>query len=462
LESTLSKYELIASLKAELSRRRFWSYCLHYDKDFFDRRPFLQKPAEDLQWLFDEYKAGRSVKVGISLPPRSGKSYLVSLFCSWWLGNLPELAVMRNTCTKTLYNKFSYDVRAIIRSDTFKSVFPDVELAYDKQNIDGWNLVKAKQVSYFGAGVGGTIIGFGANVAISDDLYKDIEVARSVTQTEGIDAWKQSAHNSRMERNCPEIFIGTRWSKSDVIGKAQEKGQIDRYTSIPALTADGKSFCEDVKSTQEYIKVKEDTDEEIWSAEYMQDPIEIKGLLFPKSELRFYRPADVDLTKAEYKFAYVDPADEGGDYNAAPFCYLIGNRIYIADVVCNQSGTDVNIPDLVERIVVGKLNGAEVEGNSAWILFGKDLRTKVQARYPSCEIRVIKNTTNKQTRIIAQSAFIKHHMYFPEDYERHPQFKAFINWLTKYMRQGENKIDDPPDSLAGAAQHFKTRFPHLW
>jgi hypothetical protein len=79
-----------------------------------------------------------------------------------------------------------------------------------------------------------------------------------------------------MEKNCPEIFIGTRWSKSDVIGKAIEDGLIDRQITIPALI-NGKSFCEAVKSTEEYLKIKDDTDEEIWEAEYQQNPIEIKG-----------------------------------------------------------------------------------------------------------------------------------------------------------------------------------------
>ena len=76
---------------------------------------------------------------------------------------------MRNACTATLYLKFSYDVRNIVKSDKFKEVFPSVQLSDDKANLQGWNTNYAKQVSYFGAGVGGTIIGFGAdNIAVTD------------------------------------------------------------------------------------------------------------------------------------------------------------------------------------------------------------------------------------------------------------------------------------------------------
>lgn len=437
-----------------LAKLSFWEFCLYYDPEFFEKRNFLKQVA----LAFQRVASGEIMKVSVSMPPRAGKSYLTSLFCSWWLGNNPELAVMRNTVTSTLYRKFSYDVRNIIRSPKYQNVFPQIKLSDDKQNIDGWSLTTSKQGAYFGGGVGTNIIGFGANLAITDDLYSGFEQALSEVYSEKVLQWKQGSHDSRKEKNCPEIYIGTRWSKNDVIGKVIESGDIDVQITIPALI-DGKSFCEDVKTTEEYLKIKSEVDDTIWESEYQQEPIEAKGLLFPKSELKFYD--DVDLSKAEYKFMYVDPADEGGDYNSAPICYLIGDRVYVPGVLFNKNGTDQNIPDLVERICSDKIEAVEVEGNSAWILFGKDLRAKVQDRFEA-EIRVIKNTTNKQTRIIAQSAFIKNHFYFWSGYESDPQYRQFIKNLTSYLREGKSLHDDAPDSMAGCAQHFKNRFAHLW
>jgi len=114
------------------------------------------------------------------LPPRAGKSYLISLYAAWFLGKRPEQSIMRNTCAAVLYDKFSYDTREIIKSEKFKDVFPSIELREDRQALFGWSLKTAKQVSYFGAGVGGSIIGFGASgCAITDDLYKSLEDALS-------------------------------------------------------------------------------------------------------------------------------------------------------------------------------------------------------------------------------------------------------------------------------------------
>ena len=208
-EQTLKKI-----LRKELARRDFWEFCLFYDKEFFSERLFLMEIAQ----AFQEIAEGKINSLSISMPPRAGKSYITTLFCAWTLGKYPTESVMRNTCTATLYVKFSYDVRAVVKSDKFREIFT-ARLSEDKANLGGWNTNTAKMVSYFGAGVGGTIIGFGATkVAITDDLYRGLEDALSDTVNDRIIQWKEATHDSRMESGCARIDIGTRWSVNDVIG----------------------------------------------------------------------------------------------------------------------------------------------------------------------------------------------------------------------------------------------------
>jgi predicted phage terminase large subunit-like protein len=439
-----------------IAKLNFWEFVLYYDEEFFTKRPFLKQVAQ----AFQEIAEGNIQKASCSMSPRAGKSYLTSLFCAWWLGRNPTLCVMRNTVTSHLYRKFSYDVRHIIREKKYQNVFPKINLAEDKQNIDGWSLTTSKQGAYFGGGVGTNIIGFGANLAITDDLYSGFEQALSEVYSEKVITWKQGSHDSRKEKGCPEIFIGTRWSKNDVIGKAIESGDIDLEITIPALDENGKSFCEDVKSTEEYLKIKNEVDETIWYAEYMQQPAEVKGLLFPLSELKLFDPSDLP-DHPDFKYKAIDPADTGGDDTSGPDCYLYGNGIYVKDVLYNNNGTDVNIPSIVESIISNRINACEIEGVSAWILFAKDVRNKVHERYDDCEIRVIKNTTNKAVRILAQSAFIKNHFYFLKEEFWTPEYRKFMKVLTSYMREGTSKKDDAPDSLAMAATYFLKSF-NLW
>lgn len=472
LKNDINREAIDYEINRLLATHLFWEFCLFYDLPFFTERRFLDEVAELFQWIFDEFVAGRPRRGAVMMPPRAGKSYITSLFCAWFLGKLPELSVMRNACTATLYMKFSYDVRKIIKSEKYRAVFPNAVLSPDKQNIAGWNLTTAKQVSYFGAGVGGTIIGFGANIALTDDLYSGMEDALSENYNERVHMWKESDHDSRKERNCPEIFIGTRWTQRDVIGKALEAGKIDRYVRISALLdverdkaatiIGGRSFCENVKTTAEYLEIAKDTEESIFEAEYQQEPIEAKGLLFPRSGLKFYDRQQVDLSRVEFKFLYVDPADQGGDDLSAPLLYLVDDRIYLTRALYNKDGTDVNEPEIVDMLTQERVNACQVEGNSAWVLLGRSIRDKVQERYEDCDIRIIKNTSNKHTRILANASFIRNHMYFPADYDKDRQLRAFMKNLTSYLKEGGAKHDDAPDSLAGVSAYFKANFSHLW
>ena len=251
-------------LKIELARRNFWHFCQFYDPEFFKLRPFLKEVADALQ-LIDE---GEILSLSVSMPPRAGKSYIVSLYSAWTLGRHPRESVMRNTCTATLYQKFSYDVRGIFKSDKFKEVF-NARLSADKSNLNGWNTDSAQMVSYFGAGVGGTIIGFGASkVAITDDLYRGLEDALSDTVNDRIHQWKEATHDSRFESGCARVDIGTRWSRNDVIGKNRGAGEYDKSIIVKALDDKDKSFCEAVMTTAEYLDKRRKIVKEIWLAEY--------------------------------------------------------------------------------------------------------------------------------------------------------------------------------------------------
>ena len=57
----------------------FWSFCLYWNRDFFIKRKFLKEVVDVLQLVHDGYKTGSVVKVAISMPPRSGKSFTTSI-----------------------------------------------------------------------------------------------------------------------------------------------------------------------------------------------------------------------------------------------------------------------------------------------------------------------------------------------------------------------------------------------
>lgn len=400
---------------------------------------------------------GEILRLSVSMPPRAGKSYITSLFCAWTLAKKPTESIMRNTCTATLYEKFSYDVRTIVRSDKYREVFKNIELSKDKQSISGWNLTTAKQVSYFGNGVGGTIIGFGASaIAITDDLYKSLEDALSDTINEKTHSWKQSAHDSRLEKHCPQIDIGTRWSKRDVIGKMTEDNRYEVSIVIPALI-DGKSFCEDVKTTAEYIDIKSTIDPVIFEAEYMQNPIEAKGLLFPKDELNYFKPNSLLNEQFESSIAYIDVADEGSDYLSMPVGKNIKEKIYITDVVFTRENADIGIELCANELNKG-VAYCRIESNNMGAMFARN----IQKLLKSTSVYTAVSTTNKHTRIIMDAGFIKKNCYFLEKEYQSDQYKSFMDNLCSYLKEGKSKHDDAADSMSGLSLFIRTILNHYY
>lgn len=290
----IRKAKAATILRKRIAKKDFWAFCLYYDPKFFSKRLFLKKVAEAFMRVYESYSASIIYRLAVSMPPRAGKSYISSLFIAWMYGHFPQESVMRNCCSDTLYNKLSYDTRDVVKSRRFKEIFPDIHLKGDKQNVKSWSVEGARQVSYFGGGVGDTVIGFGASMlAMTDDLYKSLEDALSDNNNEKVWSWKQGTHDSRIEGSCCMIDIGTRWSSNDVLGRMEEAGKYNEIIRIAALDENDETFCADVHTTEYYKELRSETDESIWMAEYMQEPFEAKGLLFPKSSLMRFKLADI-------------------------------------------------------------------------------------------------------------------------------------------------------------------------
>lgn len=438
-------------LKYELCRREFWEFCLFYDHEFYSKRIFLHEIALS----FQEIEEKKINSLSVSMPPRAGKSYITSLFCAWVLGRNPTESVMRNTCTATLYLKFSYDVRSIVKSDKFRLVFPSIQLSDDKANLQGWNTNHSKQVGYFGAGVGGTIIGFGATkIGVTDDLYRNLEDALSDTVNDRIIQWKEATHDSRFESGCARIDIGTRWSINDVIGRNIQQKIYDKSIIVAALNENNESFCTDVMTTEEYLTKKKRTDPSIWAAEYQQEPVDIKGRLF--SDLKFISTTDLNSIKDKIEgcIGYVDVADQGADYTAMAILAVINKDFYLVDYVFNKANTDVTLPLIVAKLNEWKVTYCRVESNSMGAMFSRMLQKDVKTK-----ILQVHNSTNKQTRILMNSVFIQQRINFLQSGT--PENELFIENVLNYSKEGKNKNDDAPDCLAGLSIFAQSMFKHL-
>ena len=449
--------------KVVLCRKVFWEFCLHMDYNFFTKRGEILKPQAEALQLVSE---GKIMHLGICDPPRTGKSYIISLWCSWELGNKPTGCIMRNSCSATLAEDFSYDIRGwIAGSDKYKQIFPDMILSKDKHRIDNWAVTTADKNSYFCAGVGGTILGKGCNLAaIIDDSIKNVDEALSEPVLEKKWKWYTSTHKSRLESGCPEIFINTRWSRRDIFGRLEERGFFDEKNGgmkivIPALDEKGNSFCPDVKTTKELLEMKHMTDEMIWQAEWQQNPIEAEGILLPIEQLKRFTLDELlaDKEKGTVKppdgiRGRVDTADEGTDYFCSVVAFIYGDKVYIVDVIFTQEGTEITEPKLAQQLIDWHIEVTTIESNFGGKSFARGVKKILTAESCKCLVKTKVTTRNKETRILMKAAYIKEYFVFRSDYEPGSEYDRFMQSLTSYLKAGINVHDDANDATTGLAE----------
>lgn len=455
-----------AKLEIVESRNNFWKFCVYMDPVFFDetKRPHLRVIADKLQAVAD----GLIKALAVSLPPRAGKSYITSMFCGWIIGrefkNGKQPSVMRNSYAATLAENFSRDVRdSIIGSPKYTAVFPGIVVNKKRSAVDAWSVGKVSQPTYFCAGVGGAITGMGCrSVAILDDPIKNIEEAMSETVIENIWKWYTSTHLSRLETGCPEIHIATRWSRNDPIGRLT-----DPYSEyyrpdmevivVPALDTEGNSFCEAVKTTEEYHEMRRITDDFIWEAEFMQRPIESKGLLYPIERLKRFSVKEIEGKKSDGVIGYTDTADKGVDFLCAPVGPKFGNDTYITNVVMTQDGVEITEPLVAQEIIDTACGIMKIEANNGGESFSRNVRRIVRETEPtnSCMIVAETSTSNKETRMLMASGYVLEHFWFRNDYEPGSDYDVFMRQLTSYVKMGKNKHDDAPDAITGLANLAK-------
>ena len=393
----------------------------------------------------------KTKKLIISIPPRAGKSYISSLFCAWMLGNNPTESIMRNSYSMEIASKFSYDVRNIIVSAKYSKVFPAVKLKADRTSITDWALDTALQGSYFCSGVGGSITGKGCSMlAILDDPIKNIEDALSSTILEKTWSWYTSTHLARMESGCAEIQIATRWSVNDVIGKLLEDNEAAWHQiTIPALTPEDKSFCEEIKTTAEYLELKRINDVYIWNAEYMQLPITVGGLLYPTNELKRYHDNN---ERYDSIIAYCDSADTGSDYLCALIAGLKNKKLFILDVLFTQEGMEITERKLASILMQHGCKFITIESNSAGKIFARNVGNILNDSQYSCKVATVHNSQNKETRILVHSGIVKETVYFKDTFAAGSDYDLFFKQFTSYIKIGKNKHDDSVDAVTGLVE----------
>jgi len=453
----------------------FDSYLIYLEKNrepekrfYLPRRSVLLPLVEDLQDLFD----GEIDFLGVSLPPRVGKSTLCILFMTFVMGHRPAVASVMSGHSSTLTEGFYREILSIIKdSDTYcwADVFPGVEFANTSAKNNTIDLEKAKRFPTMTCrSVGGTLTGaveIGSDgILYCDDLVEDLEESLNPQRLQNkYDAYLNQLKD-RKKLGARELRVGTRWNVFDPLGRIQEQYADNpryRFRVIPALNEGGESNFNYQYGlgfdTAYYVDMRNSIDAATWAAKYMGNPYIREGLLFPADELQTYNGV-LPEGEPDRVVAVCDVAFGGGDSLSMPIAYVYGDTVYVQDVVFNNGDKEVTRPIVVAKLKQHVPHMARFEANNG----GDAYCEKVDEELRASGVRInmstkrAPTTQSKLSRIIQYAPDIKR-FYFVDEAHRSKEYKAFMSEVTLFTQTGKNKHDDACDSLAMLVDFLDSR-----
>lgn len=167
----------------------------------------------------------------VSMPPRHGKSYLVSEHTPpWFVTKYPDRDVILTSYEADFAASWGRKSRDHVEEHPEFGVL----VSNDGRAASDWH-VKGRRGGMRTAGAGGPITGKGAHLMIVDDAVKNNEDALSQVQRNKLGQWFTSTVRTRLEPGGVGILMATRWHEDDLIGRVSAKPGRWFYLNLPAL-----------------------------------------------------------------------------------------------------------------------------------------------------------------------------------------------------------------------------------
>jgi predicted phage terminase large subunit-like protein len=428
--------------------------------DFYKpERKYLVTLCNELQ---DFYESDDEVLI-INLPPRHGKSRTAQLLVEWILGKNQQEKIMTGSYNEILSTVFSKNVRNSIQEvkvdlykPVFSDVFPGVKIKQGDATMNLWSL-EGGYNNYLATSPTGTATGFGCTLLIIDDLIKNSEEAYNADVLEKHWNWFTNTMLSRLEEGGKIIIIMTRWATGDLAGKAlehfREQGTKLRHISMKALQDDGTMLCEEILSRKSYDMKVKSMGLDIASANYQQEPIDIKGKLYSSFKTYTELPKDENGNLLFTSIRnYTDTADQGDDYLCSINYGIYNGEAYVLNVLYTKAPMEETEPAVAKMLYEDNVNIADIESNNGGRGFARAVERILQEKYQSNKTRInwFHQSKNKIARILSNSTWVMDHIYFPVNWkDRWPEYYEAMN---TYQREGKNQHDDAPDATTGIAE----------
>ena len=367
--------------------------------------------------VLEKVEKGHIPRLIVSMPPRHGKSELISRrFVPWIQGKDPYRNVIFATYNEDFAKDFGADVRNIMTLPQYKHVFPNFGLrkgGASKSRIQ----TSSGGMSVF-VGRGGSITGRGGDFVILDDPIKDSIEANSPTLREQLWQWFTQVLMTRlMTASASIVIVQTRWHEDDLVGRltdptnphfSEEEASKWKIINLPALAEDddplgrknGELLWPD-RFDMEFMEAQRRLDPRGFSALYQGRPTPEDGDLFQRQNLKYYNkrdlPSDLRIYAASDHAVGVDKTR-----NDATCLLVVGvdtnDDIYLLDCWWQKQATDKVVNGMLELMRKYKPLIWWAEKGHISKAIGPFLRKRMAEEKVYCRIEEVTPVHNKVQR----------------------------------------------------------------
>lgn len=353
----------IIQILEELDRRQhakrcqddLLTFCKHIDPTYI-----VAAHHKRLAELLTDIAYGNKDRIAVSIPPRHGKSHLVStLFPAWFLGKFPDKKVLMVSNTADLAVDFGRKVRNIVADVKYQQVFPGITLSSDSKSAGRWSTNKGGE--YFATGVGGALAGRGADLLLVDDPHDEQDLLNgNFDALQKAYQWFTFGARTRLMSGGRIAVIHTRWHQDDLIGHLIRDGvnnpKADQYEvfEFPAIleTSSGpKALWPEKFDLDALERTKASMPAFQWNAQYMQSPTSEEAAIIKRDDWQMWTAEDPP--DCDYVIMTLDAAAE--KHNRADFTALTTWGVFSDDnltdgaphiILLNVINTRVEFPEL--------------------------------------------------------------------------------------------------------------------
>ncbi len=250
---------------------------------------------------------GEIKRLIINIPPRSLKSFSVAqAFPAWVMGKNPSQKFIMASYAYSLAEDNVRKCRTIMRDDWYKDTFKQTLISADQDQKHHFETSQGG--IYYGAGIGGTIIGKGADYIVLDDPLNPKEAMSDTIRTSTISEIRSTLFSRFNDKRTGRfILIMQRLHEGDPTGNLLADGGYV-HLKLPAIAykpvhvalgdmhwdmTEGQLLFPKRLTAEILEQTRKDMTELHFAGQMLQEPVPVGGGEFREAWMQWYAPGGI-------------------------------------------------------------------------------------------------------------------------------------------------------------------------